>query len=292
MTWDRDGKDAECCYESKRDCNGICKGKAYTDSCQTCVGGNTGRNETPKDCAGTCNGTAVEVEGVCGAPQSTKRDKEIIETAYGQLDNLRTPYDASNVSLNDRIKNRLIPFDNSLNLRIGEINADTTTATALLDKLTARYNQLNALNEQIDNGRSESGKKYTQAVNTYFNALEKDINLKRELYGIVKNENNTIKNKRSNMKVSYSGDNQNIVYQNEQVLELSTVSVVLFYSYYLLFFLLAFFIYYNKKLVFYSKIFILVILLFYPFFIYTLQVPIYKIVLNTYSYFFRDLSNL
>lgn len=182
-----------------------------------------------------------------------------------------------------------------------QLNDDSNTNNNIIASLNATSNNWTKANTVLTDKNIPDQKKvvdgdeaalsvaHTNINNTKFSYLKdrlRLVNVKKQIYDSVYNENNVIITKMSTFNETNSGDEQNLQHKRIQMNELKTVNLVLFIIYYLLFFYFCYLIFYMKTLPMYSKIFLFLLFLVYPFYIYDLQYFAYYLARSAYLYLF------
>jgi hypothetical protein len=122
------------------------------------------------------------------------------------------------------------------------------------------------------------------------NYLLIDIDTKKNIYNLVKSENNLITNNNLVLNDSTNKNTQKYIYSIEQYNELETINTLFFASYYFLFIIFLYFIIFKTKYSLFLKLTIGLLCLFYPYIIFTIEAVVYNLFYFLYSYIFSVFS--
>jgi hypothetical protein len=132
-----------------QDCYGTFGGTAFIDSCNTCVGGNTGLLPCVQDCYGTFGGTAyIDTCGICVGGNTGVFDCDTVNsipvfTQWGNVKIYPNPVNGNEV---------LIDFENSIDRTIRLILMDATGKIILREEKYITTNSCILSVIQISNG--------------------------------------------------------------------------------------------------------------------------------------------
>lgn len=117
-----------------------------------------------------------------------------------------------------------------------------------------------------------------------------DINTKKNIYNLIKTENNLITKNNLVLIGNINKNNQEYTYSVEQYNEIEFINTLFFVLYYFLFIVFLFSIIFKTKYSIIIKLFIVILFLLYPYIIYIIETLIYNIIYLFYSYIFSIFS--
>lgn len=118
------------------------------------------------------------------------------------------------------------------------------------------------------------------------NYLLVDVNAKKNIYNLIKSQNNLIDKNNLDLLKNTDKNNQKYTYSLEQYNEIQNINSIFLILYYFLFIIFSFFIVFKINYPIVLKIIIGLIFLIYPYVIYTIETIIYNIIYSLYLYAF------
>jgi hypothetical protein len=185
-------------------------------------------------------------------------------------------------------------------LNIDKLNTTITNNNALL-RLYGKQTELNnnirlttdSFNKLKNKNADPTDLRMTEITNINdklqkdtLNYLLVDVNAKKNIYNLIKSQNNLIEKNSLDLLKNTDKNNQKYTYSLEQYNEIENINTIFLILYYFLFIIFLFFIVFKINYPVVLKIIIGLIFLIYPYLIYTIEIIIYNIIYSLYLYTF------
>lgn len=180
------------------------------------------------------------------------------------------------INKNEPIVRRLQGEKNSLNYYIKLYGDEYNKLSKNAATTNLRMSEIIGINDELQKNTME----YKLA----------DINTKKNIYNLIKTENNLITKNNLVLIGNINKNNQEYTYSVEQYNEIEFINTLFFVLYYFLFIVFLFSIIFKTKYSIIIKLFIVILFLLYPYIIYIIETLIYNIIYLFYSYIFSIFS--
>jgi hypothetical protein len=197
-----------------------------------------------------------------------------------ESDNSKLKSDINNLNNNIRyVENTKRPIVRGLNRDINYYN----------DEIILNYDKFLKISENTaaTNLRMSEISKYNDELQKYtLNFKLVDINTKKNIYNLIKSENNLIEKNNLESIEDTDKNNQKYTYSLEQYNEIENINTLFFILFYFLFLIFLFIIIFKTNYSVLLKIIFCLIMLLYPYIIYMIETLFYNIIYFLYLYAF------
>jgi hypothetical protein len=196
---------------------------------------------------------------------------------------------------------RLVIGKSILNMdKLNTINTNNNTLVRLHGKqlelnnnirlTTDSFNKLKKNADTTDSRMTEITDINDKLQKDTLNYMLLDVNIKKNIYNLIKSQNNSIEKNSIDLLKNTDKNNQKFTYSLEQYNEIENINTIFFILYYFLFIVLLVFVIFKFKYSILLKIIISLLFLLYPFVIYTIETIIYNVIYSIYLYTFSIFS--
>jgi hypothetical protein len=196
---------------------------------------------------------------------------------------------------------RLVIGKSILNMdKLNTINTNNNTLVRLHGKqlelnnnirlTTDSFNKLKKNADTTDSRMTEITDINDKLQKDTLNYMLLDVNIKKNIYNLIKSQNNSIEKNSIDLLKNSDKNNQKFTYSLEQYNEIENINTIFFILYYFLFIVLMVFVIFKFKYSILLKIIISLLFLLYPFVIYTIETIIYNVIYSIYLYTFSIFS--